>query len=103
MAVKERIPYNLNIEYSKKEELKSVLKQTKFIDLVYNEAFKSIEHAIENKKKNAPLFEVNETGVYIVINVFEYENSLKSILKYFEDTEQYEICIKVNNLIKSIK
>ena len=102
MQVKDRIPFSLSIDYFQKDELQEAFKKPKFIDLVYHETFESIRYAIKHQKKNAPIFEVNETGTFITINAFEYENSLNSILKYFEKTEQYEMCIKVNNLLKSL-
>ena len=101
-TMSERIPYRLSIDYFEKEDLDAVLKEPDFVDLVYDETFKCIEHAIENKKTRALLFEVNESGVYLTIDDNEYETSLLSVLKYYENTEQYEKCIKVNKLIKSI-
>jgi len=102
-TMSERIPYRLSIDYFEKEDLNAVLKELDFVDLVYDETFECIKHAVKNKKTRALLFEVNESGVYLTINDTEYETSLLSVLKYYENTEQYEKCIKVNKLIKSIE
>lgn len=98
-----RIPYKLNIEYQDPEDLVSAIREKDFVDLVHDETLECIKHAIENKESKALLFEVNETGIYLIIEKDLFEDSLDSVLKYYEKTEQYEKCIEANNLIQSLK
>ena len=80
----------------------------------YNEELKSSKHqvykslvdgvivAIKKDKKEIKLCEVKNSGIYITVEKQEWKNSLDSALQYYINTEEYEECSKIKNLIDKL-
>jgi hypothetical protein len=47
--------------------------------------------------------EIKNSGIFITVEKQEWKNSLDSALQYYIDTEEYEQCSKIKNLLEKIK
>ena len=86
-----RIPI---FEYN--EELKSKKHQ------VYKSLVDGVSEAIKTDKKEIKLSEVKNSGVFITVEKPEWKKSLDSALQFYIDTEEYEECSKIKNLIDKL-
>ena len=78
------------------EELKSKKHQ------VYKSLVDGVSEAIKNKKKSIKLCEVKNSNILITIEKPEWKKSLDSALQYYINTEEYEECSKIKNLIDKL-
>jgi uncharacterized protein YqgQ len=74
-----------------------------FSKAVYKEAIASIKDAIETKKKTAILFELDKSEYYVEIIKSEWKQALQSCIDKLIETEDYEMCIQIQDLIDKIK
>lgn len=86
-----RIPI---FEYN--EELKSSKHK------VYKSLIDGVTEAIKTDKKEIKLCEVKNSGIFITVEKTEWKDSLDSALQYYIDTEEYEECSKIKNLIDKL-
>ena len=86
-----RIPI---FEYN--EELKSKKHQ------VYKSLIDGVTEAIKTNKEEIKLCEVKNTNIFITVEKPEWKDSLDSALQYYENTEEYEECSKIKNLIDKL-
>lgn len=68
-------------------------------DFVYNRIVQAIAEGVMFGIDTLRLFELNGTGVYITSKRTNWKAGLVPALKYFEDTEEYEKCSKVRDLM----
>ena len=78
------------------EELKSKKHQ------VYKSLIEGVTEAIKSDKKEIKLCEVKNSGVFITVEKPEWRESLDSALQYYIDTDEYEECSKIKNLIDKL-
>jgi len=78
------------------EELKSKKHQ------VYKSLIDGVTEAIKSDKKEIKLCEVKNSNIYITVEKQEWKNSLDSALQYYVNTEEYEKCSKIKNLIDKL-
>ena len=69
---------------------------------VYKSLVEGVSEAIKNKKKEIKLCEVKNSGIFITVEKPEWKESLDSALQYYIDTEEYEECSKIKNLIDKL-
>ena len=86
-----RIPI---FEYN--EELKSKKPQ------VYKSLIDGVIEAIKTDKEEIKLCEVKNSGIYITVEKPEWKKSLDSALQYYTNTEEYEECSKIKDLIDKL-
>ena len=86
-----RIPI---FEYN--EELKSSKHK------VYKSLIDGVSEAIKNNKTEVKLCEVKNSNIFITVEKQEWKNSLDSALQYYINTEEYEQCSKIKDLIEKI-
>ena len=86
-----RIPI---FEYN--EELKSSKHK------VYKSLVDGVTEAIKTDKEEIKLCEVKNSGIFITVEKQEWKNSLDSALQYYINTEEYEECSKIKNLIDKL-
>ena len=86
-----RIPI---FEYN--EELKSSKHK------VYKSLVDGVTEAIKTDKEEIKLCEVKNSGVFITVEKQEWKSSLDSALQYYINTEEYEECSKIKNLIDKL-
>jgi hypothetical protein len=63
----------------------------------------SIENAIIGKKMYAPLFEINDSGLYIEVHKHHWIQSLETCLVWYVEDEDYEMCNHIKNLIHAVQ
>ena len=86
-----RIPI---FEYN--EELKSSKHK------VYKSLIDGVTEAIKSNKEEIKLCEVKNSGIFITVGKQEWKNSLDSALQYYINTEEYEECSKIKDLIDKL-
>jgi hypothetical protein len=69
---------------------------------VYKSLVDGVSEAIKSKKKSIKLCEVKNSNILITIERPEWKKSLDSALQYYINTEEYEECSKIKNLIDKL-
>ena len=69
---------------------------------VYKSLIDGVTEAIKKDKKEIKLCEVKNSGIFITVEKTEWKDSLDSALQYYIDTEEYEECSKIKNLIDKL-
>ena len=69
---------------------------------VYKSLIDGVTEAIKKDKKEIKLCEVKNSGIYITVGKQEWKNSLDSALQYYINTEEYEECSKIKDLIDKL-
>ena len=69
---------------------------------VYKSLVDGVTEAIKTDKELIKLCEVKNSNTYITVEKPEWKNSLDSALQYYIDTEEYEECSKIKNLINKL-
>lgn len=88
-------PQELSAEdVAKSETLKELLK---------TQVPHSINDALMQNKIYASVFEINDSSVYIDIHKSHWIGALETCLLWYIDKEDYEMCIFIKDLIKTIQ
>ena len=75
----------------------------KIIELVVRkEVKKQMTEIFINDKEEIKLCEVKNSGIYITVEKPEWKKSLDSALQYYINTEEYEECSKIKDLINKL-
>ena len=69
---------------------------------VYKSLVDGVTEAIKTDKEEIKLCEVKNSGVFITVEKQEWKSSLDSALQYYINTEEYEECSKIKNLIDKL-
>jgi len=69
---------------------------------VYKSLVDGISEAIKTNKEEIKLCEVKNTNTYITVEKPEWKASLDSALQFYINTEEYEECSKIKNLIDKL-
>lgn len=89
-----------NITKLTKEDI-SNSKDFKF--MLKTEIPKRIEKALKDKKDVATIFEINSSNTYIEIGKSDWITSLEKCMEWYGEDEDYTTCIKLKELVKTIK
>jgi hypothetical protein len=71
--------------------------------IVFNELIEAIDNTIDFPQDEIELFELKGSSVYVTLDRKYFPKVLISALKYFEKTENYEMCSKCQDLLQTIK
>ena len=66
---------------------------------VFARIVQAVEEGLKTNQKNIKLFELNATGVYITSQKENWKSGLQSALDYFIESEQYEKCSHIQDMI----
>ena len=69
---------------------------------VYKSLIEGVSEAIKNNKKEIKLCEVKNSNLYITVEKTKWKSSLDSALQFYIDTEEYEECSKIKDLINQL-
>ena len=69
---------------------------------VYKSLIDGVTEAIKEDKKEIKLCEVKNSNIYITVEKTKWKSSLDSALQFYIDTEEYEECSKIKNLIDKL-
>ena len=75
----------------------------KIQELLFENAFRSIQNALKTKKKEVIICDITQVESSISIPRNYWINVLKSVLEYYVKVENYSMCTQVNKLIKDIE
>ena len=98
---KRKIPL-ISFEYDEWEDLQDLVFEDSFISPIIKYTLEAIKYSIENKLNKAELFIVDNVSLGVDLPKSEFSNALKRVLKYYEKEEDYDECVKIQNLIKSL-
>ena len=66
---------------------------------VYKSLVEGVSEAIKTNKNEIKLCEVKNSNLYITVEKQEWKKSLDSALQFYINTEEYEECSKIKELI----
>ena len=69
---------------------------------VYKSLIDGVTEAIKTNKEIVKLCEVKNSNIYITVEKPEWKDSLDSALQYYVNTEEYEKCSKIKDLIDKL-
>ena len=69
---------------------------------ILKESYKTITNAIKKKQPTVQLFNISNLGFIISIQKENYKPCLQSILKCYEEIEDYKTCSQINKLISKL-
>ena len=92
----------LSIKGEGKVDIEALRNNVVFIKAVYKETVAGIKDAIDTNKKTAVLFELDKSEYYIEIIKTEWKQALQSCIDKLIETEDYELCIHIKELIDKI-
>ena len=69
---------------------------------VYKSLVDGVSEAIKKDKKAIKLCEVKNQNTYITVEKESWKESLDSALQFYIDTEEYEQCSKIKDLINKL-
>jgi hypothetical protein len=69
---------------------------------VYKSLIDGVTEAIKSDKKEIKLCEVKNSNIYITVEKQKWKSSLDSALQFYINTEEYEKCSKIKNLIDKL-
>jgi hypothetical protein len=92
----------IQIEYNDKEDLKKIEENDDFRSFIYQKSLDIITQAIEDKKDKVELFNVINLSLIVEINSSEYESVLKKIQEHYIQSEDYDKCIEIQDIINKI-
>jgi len=94
----------LKLEFNSIEEMQEFFfNDDRDYELIYDNTYKCIEKAIDNKEKTAILVVIKfKNKIHEVVMESKFENFpkiLNTCLDYFENTEDYKKCDEIKNVI----
>ncbi len=75
-----------------------LVESLQFQESVFIETYNSIKSAIDNKKAEAHICEINTSGTLITIEKSNWGPALQSVIDYYADKDDFEKCIEVKEL-----
>ena len=98
---KRKIPL-ISFEYDEWEDLQHLVFDDNFISPIIRYTLEAIKYSVKNKLNKAELFIVDNLSLSVDLPKSEFLNALKRILKHYEKEEDYNECVEIQNLIKSL-
>ena len=75
-----------------------LIESPQFQESVFIETYNSIKTAINNKKTEAHIFEINTSGTLIIIEKNNWKNALQAVIDYYATKDDFEKCIEIKEL-----
>ena len=75
-----------------------LIESPQFQESVFIETYNSIKNAINSKKTEAQIFEINTSGTLITIDKSNWNNALQAVIDYYADKDNFEKCIEIKEL-----
>ena len=70
--------------------------------VIIDETLYAIKEGVKKNKKNIPLFEVANSNCYIELEKENWKPTLKNVLDYYIEVEEYDKCIECRDLINKL-
>lgn len=95
-------PLALEILFQQIEDLQDLVNNKEYASFILKESYKTITNAIKKKQSTVQLFNISNLGFIISIKKENYKPCLQSILKCYEEIEDYKTCSQINKLISKL-
>jgi hypothetical protein len=99
-TLKKREPHNIELLFNNKEDLLNLSKSEEFIKIVMKETLASLTDAIKSKKETAEIVNIINLDCTVTIKQKDFKDMLDNLIKYYEEKEEYEVCVSINKLKK---
>jgi len=99
-AVKQHIPLNIELIIYEQEQINSLKESVEFKTFIFKHVLISIKDAIKNKLNEAKILNVVNFNYTLIINKTQFKDILNTILKFYEEQEEYLECKEITKLIK---
>jgi hypothetical protein len=99
-AVKQYIPLNIELVIYEQEQINSLKESVEFKTFIFKHVLISIKDAIKNKLNEAKILNVVNFNYTLIINKTQFKDILNTILKFYEEQEEYLECKEITKLIK---
>lgn len=99
--MKRKIPV-FKVVASEGESYDKMLEIPELKDIVLEETLFAIKEGVSKKKKSILLFEVADSNYYIELEKDKWKPSLETVLKYYTEREEYDMCIECRDLINKL-
>jgi hypothetical protein len=93
----------INVKGNGKPDIDSLCENIVFTKAVFKETVEGIKDAINNKKKTAILFNLDESNYYIEIDKSQWKQALQTCMDLLVEQEDYLACSSIKKLIDKIK
>jgi hypothetical protein len=92
----------VEIEFDSPNDIRQLASQKDFVIFIYENILDKIEKAIKQKLKRIELIEITNLFYIVEIEKKQYKDVLNKILLHYEGLEDYNMCIKISDLIKKV-
>ncbi len=99
---KENEVVHIEISYTSKEELNELATSEEFIEFIQEKTLEKIEYAVEHNLENVEIFNIFNMSLIVELKKENFKAVLKRIIKPFEDSEDFEKCIKIKSIINKL-
>jgi hypothetical protein len=99
-AVKQHVPLNIELVIYEQEQINSLKESVEFKTFIFKHVLISIKDAIKNKLNEAKILNVVNFNYTLIINKTQFKDILNTILKFYEEQEEYLECKEITKLIK---
>jgi hypothetical protein len=99
-AVKQHVPLNIELIIYEQEQINSLKESVEFKTFIFKHVLISIKDAIKNKLNEAKILNVVNFNYTLIINKTQFKDILNTILKFYEEQEEYLECKEITKLIK---
>lgn len=99
--MKRKIPV-FKVVASEGESYDKMLEVPEIRDIVLEETLFAIKEGINKKKKSISLFEVADSNYYIELEKDKWKSSLETVLNYYAEREEYDMCIECRDLMNKL-
>lgn len=99
-TIKQYIPPNIELVIYEQEQINLLKESIEFKTFVFEKVLTSIKDAIKNKLNEAKVLNVINFNYSLIINKSQYKDVLNSILKFYEEQEEYLKCKEITKIIK---
>lgn len=99
--MKRKIPV-FKVVVSEGESYDKMLEVPEIKDIVLEETLFAIKEGISKKKKSISLFEVADSNYYIELEKDKWKSSLETVLNYYAEKEEYDMCIECRDLMNKL-
>ena len=92
----------INLEFDSYEDIVSFLYNQK--RMLFIETFNEIKKCVKNNSDvvNVANFYINESAVIINVEKKDWTTHLETSLIFFEDIEDYEICLEIKEFLNTL-
>jgi len=92
----------IEISYHNGIELSELKSKRKFVEYILENSLSGIDEAIRKKWDKVEIFDVINLSIIIELKRKNFSKVLKRISKLYEKKEEFEVCAKIQKLIKKI-